>query len=130
MHSEVLRAYVVEDNPVVRENLVAALQELTCVEVVGTSATEAGGQGWLSENASAWDLAIVDLFLKEGTGLSLLARIQRVRPQQKVIVFSNYINQDVRKRCAMLGVDAVFDKSTEIDALVDYCSLQCFGQAP
>jgi hypothetical protein len=24
-------------------------------------------------------------------------------------------------RCAQLGVDAVFDKSNEIDALVDYC---------
>ena len=28
---------------------------------------------------------------------------------------------DVRMRCAQLGVDAVFDKSNEIDALVDYC---------
>jgi len=27
----------------------------------------------------------------------------------------------VRMRCAQLGVDAVFDKSNEIDALVDYC---------
>ncbi len=63
------------------------------------------------------------------TGLALLSRIRRARPGQKVIVFSNYINQDVRKRCAMLGVDAVFDKSTEIDALVDYCSRQCFEQA-
>jgi hypothetical protein len=24
-------------------------------------------------------------------------------------------------RCAQLGVDAVFDKSNEIEALVDYC---------
>jgi hypothetical protein len=31
----------------------------------------------------------------------------------------------VRKRCAQIGVDAVFDKSTEIDALVDYCAHQC-----
>ena len=41
-------------------------------------------------------------------------------------MFSNYINASVRKRCAQLGVDAVFDKSTEIDALVDYCAHQCF----
>jgi hypothetical protein len=27
----------------------------------------------------------------------------------------------VRWRCAQLGADAVFDKSTEIEALVDYC---------
>jgi hypothetical protein len=27
----------------------------------------------------------------------------------------------MRRRCAQLGADAVFDKSTEIDALLDYC---------
>ena len=35
-----LKAYVVEDNPNIRENLIGALEELTCVKVVGTSATE------------------------------------------------------------------------------------------
>ncbi|MEO7547680.1 MAG: response regulator transcription factor [Ramlibacter sp.] len=128
MQSDVLRAYVVEDNPVVCENLVAALQELTCLHVVGTSATETDAHRWLSENPWSWDLVVVDLFLKTGTGLALISRVQRAKPGQKVIVFSNYVNQDVRKRCATLGVDAVFDKSTEIDALVDYCSRQCFEQ--
>ena len=51
--------------------------------------------------------------------------MQRARTEQKLIVFSNYVNASVRKRCAQLGVDAVFDKSTEIDALVDYCAHQC-----
>jgi two-component system, OmpR family, response regulator len=27
----------------------------------------------------------------------------------------------MRKRCAQLGADAVFDKSNEIDLLVEYC---------
>jgi len=45
------------------------------------------------------------------------------------VIFSNYVNASVRKRCAQLGVDAVFDKSTEIDSLVDYCARQCFLKA-
>lgn len=129
MHHEVLRAYVVEDNRVVCENLTAALRELTCVRVVGAGATEEESHRWLCANSLAWDLVIVDLFLKAGTGMALLARIERDKPNQKIIVFSNYVNPEVRKRCATLGVDAVFDKSTEIDALVDYCSRQCFEQA-
>jgi two-component system, OmpR family, response regulator len=40
---------------------------------------------------------------------------------QRVVVLSNYATPDMRKRCADLGADAVFDKSNEIDALVDYC---------
>ena len=119
-----LAVFVVEDNAEIHENLVGALEELTCVKVVGGAATEEAALEWLS-GRSDWDMLIVDLFLKGGSGMRLVQRVQRARPGQKIIVFSNYVNASVRKRCAQLGVDAVFDKSTEIDALVDYCSHQC-----
>ena len=121
-----LQAYVVEDNPTIRENLVGTLEELTCVKVAGTSATEDEALAWLGQNMERWDVLIVDLFLKQGSGMHLAQRIARRRPGQKLVVFSNYINANVRKRCAQLGVDAVFDKSTEIDSLVDYCSHLCY----
>ncbi len=121
-----LQAYVIEDNPTIRENLVGTLEELTSVRVAGTSATEDEAIEWLEANPEGWDLVIVDLFLKQGSGIHLAERISRRRPSQKIVVFSNYINPSVRKRCAQIGVDAVFDKSTEIDALVDYCAHQCF----
>ncbi|CAA9399810.1 MAG: Two-component transcriptional response regulator, LuxR family [uncultured Ramlibacter sp.] len=124
-----LRAFVVEDNPTLRENLVGALEELTCVKVVGGCGTEDEGLEWLSNSKNNWDLVIIDLFLKKGSGIRLAQRVVRQRPTQKVVVFSNYVNASVRKRCAQLGVDAVFDKSTEIDALVDYCARQCFQQS-
>ena len=120
-----LKAYVVEDNAIIRENLIGALEELTCVRVVGDSATEDAGQRWLEQNAQDWDMVIVDLFLQHGSGIRLVQRINRRRTSQKIIVFSNYVNASVRKRCAQLGVDAVFDKSTEIDFLVDYCARHC-----
>lgn len=120
-----LKAYVVEDNPTIRENLIGALEELTCVRVVGNCATEDEGLDWLERNTQDWDLAIIDLFLQRGSGIRLVQRISRRRDNQKIIVFSNYVNPSVRKRCAQLGVDAVFDKSTEIDFLVDYCARQC-----
>ena len=120
-----LKAYVVEDNATIRENLIGALEELTCVRVVGNSATEDEGLQWLEQNARDWDIVIVDLFLQRGSGIRLVQRVHRGLATQKVVVFSNYVNASVRKRCAQLGVDAVFDKSTEIDFLVDYCARQC-----
>ena len=119
-----LRAFVVEDNAILRENLMGALEELTCVKVVGSCGTEDEALEWLA-GAQPWDLLIVDLFLKRGSGMGLVQRVARRQPQQRVIVFSNYVNASVRKRCAQVGVDAVFDKSTEIDALVDYCAHRC-----
>lgn len=121
-----LQAFVIEDNATIRENLIGTLEELTCVRVAGASATEDEALAWLGKNQQAWDLVIIDLFLKQGSGIHLAQTIQRTRPNQKIVVFSNYINASVRKRCAQLGVDAVFDKSTEIDSLVDYCAHQCF----
>jgi two-component system OmpR family response regulator len=121
-----LQAFVIEDNATIRENLIGTLEELTCVRVAGMSATEDEALAWLEQNPDAWDLVIVDLFLKQGSGIHLAQCIKRIRATQKIVVFSNYINASVRKRCAQLGVDAVFDKSTEIDSLVDYCSHQCF----
>jgi two-component system, OmpR family, response regulator len=120
-----LAVFVVEDNADIHENLVGALEELTCAKVVGGSATEEDAMAWISAHPRDWDMLIVDLFLKGGSGIRLVQRVQRARGEQKIIVFSNYVNASVRKRCAQLGVDAVFDKSTEIDALVDYCSHQC-----
>ena len=115
------RAYIVEDSPTIRENLIETLQELAMVDAVGTAETENEGKKWLAQNDDYWDLAIVDLFLKEGSGLNILEACRERRPGQKIVVLSNHATSDVRWRCAQLGADAVFDKSTEIEKLVDYC---------
>ena len=84
----------------------------------------------LSGHPADWDLAIVDLFLKQGSGLGVLEACQGRRGKQRVVVLSNYATEDMRKRCAQLGADAVFDKSNEIDALVEYCMQQSAPSAP
>ena len=119
-----LKTYIVEDNPTIRENLIGTLEELACVVAVGTAETENDGKAWLNAHRQDWDLAIVDLFLKQGSGLGVLAACKDRPSWQKMVVLSNYATDDVRRRCAQLGVDAVFDKSNEIDALVSYCLLQ------
>ncbi len=116
-----LNTYIVEDNPVICENLIATLEELATVRMVGTSDNENDSKSWLLENPQAWSLAIVDLFLKQGSGLGVLTACRNRKPTQKMVVLSNYATADIRQRCAQLGVDAVFDKSNEIDALIDYC---------
>src|SRR2546427_613183 len=120
-YTTLFRSYLVEDNPTIRENLIATLEELADVEAVGIAETESAGTDWLQQNPDAWDLAIVDLFLRQGSGLGVLTACRERQPHQKIVVLSNYATPDIRSRCAQLGVDAVFDKSNEIDALMDYC---------
>ena len=82
---------------------------------------------WLALHPQEWDLAIVDLFLKQGSGLGVLEAFQGRRGTQRVVVLSNYATADMRQRCAQLGADAVFDKSNEIDALILYCGRLASG---
>lgn len=116
-----LKTYIVEDNPTIRENLIGTLEELASIDAVGTAETENDGRAWLATKGRQWDLAIVDLFLKQGSGLGVLAACRDRQSWQKVVVLSNYATADIRQRCTQLGVDAVFDKSNEIDALIEYC---------
>ena len=119
-----LKTYLVEDNPTIRENLIATLEELVDIDAIGVSDTENEAKLWLQNNPRSWDLAILDLFLKQGSGLGVLAACRDRQPSQKVVVLTNYATTDIRQRCTQLGVDAVFDKSNEIDGLVEFCQLQ------
>jgi DNA-binding NarL/FixJ family response regulator len=115
------RTYFVEDNATIRDNLVATLRELAQVEPLGYAETESAALEWLALHAD-WQLLVVDLWLRQGSGLGVLRASRQRQPHQRVVVLSNYATPDMRKRCAELGADAVFDKSNEIEALVDYCA--------
>ncbi len=116
-----LITYLVEDNDIILTNLIETLQEITDVKVMGCSATQAQADQWLMLNDGRWHLAIVDLFLKEGSGLGVLTGCRNREPYQKVVLLTNYATPEIRKRAAQLGADAVFDKSSELDELLAYC---------
>ena len=68
----VLKTYIVEDSPVIREDLIATLEELTTVRVIGCAEDEATAVQWLKRPDAKIDLLIIDIFLKGGSGLGVL----------------------------------------------------------
>ena len=116
-----LITYLVEDNPIVLSSLIEALRELTNLEIIAYSATQTEASQWLQTQNGNWHLAIVDLFLKEGTGLGVLAACRSRKPHQKMVILTNYATPEIRERSMALGADAVFDKSTELDRLMSFC---------
>ncbi|MDP3821357.1 MAG: response regulator [Burkholderiales bacterium] len=116
-----LNAFIVEDSPVIRENLIAALEELAPVKVVGTAEDEPTAVSWLGGNREC-DLVIIDIFLKRGSGLGVLRAASELHKPMSLVVLSNYATPDMRRKCLELGASRVFDKSNEIDALILYCA--------
>lgn len=119
-----LITYLAEDNETIARNLIETLKELCEVEVTAIGTTQVEASQWLAGHDGQWDLAIVDLFLKQGSGLGVLAGCRNRKPRQKVVVLTNYATTEVRRRATELGADAVFDKSSELEQLFAYCTDQ------
>ena len=117
-----LKIYLIEDDEATRDTLSALLrEELDAVEIVGFGDNERSVTHWLSTNDRGWDLAIVDLQLREGSGYAALQWCATRMPHQKVVVLSSMVSDAVRARCMAERADAVFDKASEMDALVAFC---------
>ncbi len=57
------------------------------------------------------DTVILDLGLPDGSGVSLLQKFKKEKPDVHVIVFTNYNTIEFKKSCKDLGADYFFDKS-------------------
>ena len=124
-----LKTFIVEDNPLIYENLVSTLEELTSVEVVGSAGDEASAVKWLLDEGNKVDLLIIDIFLLNGSGLGGLQAANDADLPVRRVVLTNYASADIRRRCAALGADRVFDKSCELEELITYCARVADGTA-
>ncbi|WP_411878201.1 response regulator transcription factor [Polaromonas sp. YR568] len=111
---------LIEDSKTIRDALIPSMAEMADVEVIAIADTAAGAIEALEEHKVSWQLAVLDLFLKEGHGLTVLRACRDRRPNQHVVVLTNYATDDIRRSCAESGADAIFDKSTELEAFFEY----------
>lgn len=128
-----LKVFIVEDSPFIRQNLVGALEEMAPVTVVGHAEDAAAATAALTGQPPPCDLAIVDVFLRNGNGLDVLSALHKQGSPVARVILTNYATLEIRAQCLALGADRVFDKSTDIDALVDYCiqlAPKCLGSGP
>ncbi len=122
MFENKINTFIVEDSAVILENLTAALEEMTPVKVIGVAADEKNALAQIALYAQECDLIIVDIFLKSGTGLGVLQGIPQTSFQGECVVLTNYATPEMKKRCRELGATRIFDKSKELDDLIEYCA--------
>ena len=115
-----LRVLLVEDSPVIRESVVELIEANGRARVAYATDSELAAVNELKENS--YDVVIVDLRLREGSGFGVLRALQQQQSQTLTIVLTNYTSTAIRKRCAELGVKWFFDKSSEFEGIVELIS--------
>ena len=110
-----LRVAIVESSPLIRARLRESLADVANLEVVGTAEVEAEARTMLE--TTAWDAVVLDLQLREGTGLGVLRMLAEKpdvgTPSRVIIVLTDFTFPQYRRKSEALGVQHFFDKGRE-----------------
>lgn len=113
-----IKVFLIEDAPKIRAILIEVLLQNN-IEVVGYAENQSDALAYLRNNE--WDVVIVDISLKAGSGMGVLEVLNNDNKQYgKRVVFSGDASPLLKKRALALGADEVFEKSKDIDKLLEY----------
>jgi two-component system, OmpR family, response regulator len=104
------RVFLAADLKRMRGLLVDLFSSSGSFQLVGTACTENEATAWFLEHADAWDLAIVDLVLDEGSGTAVLRLARELDCGGLIAVLSSCVTDTLREHCYALGADKIFDE--------------------
>ena len=116
-----LLVFLVEDDVAIRANLMDVMSSLLNIRFVGFAQSETAAVEWLGHHQRAWDLAVVDLFLEEGTGFGVMSNMKFLPHWQHVVALTNSATAENRAHAIECGAQMVFDKTAELAEFLNYC---------
>jgi DNA-binding NarL/FixJ family response regulator len=123
-----LRVVVVEDSEAFLLRLKLALKLFPQLEVVGVA--ESASAAISLVDTVKPDLVLLDLYLKQGSGVDVLRHINETGLKVRTLVMTSEESGELRLACLSLGASRFFDKAGLIDALpgeVDSLSRELSG---
>ena len=116
MNSRNLSVLLVEDSRVLAERLRETLLSVPGVQLAGTVDSEAEAVAALQRHP--FDLVLLDLHLRQGTGFGVLRAIPSDQVRKTVvIVLTNYDLAEYRRAAAALGARHFLDKLRDFERL-------------
>jgi DNA-binding NarL/FixJ family response regulator len=115
-----LRVVIVEDTLLLQQRLGESLAETSGCSVVGYAASPAEAIAVIG--AQRPDLVTIDLWLAGGTGFEVMKWLQ-ARPaaeRPEYVVFTSNRDSTHTAAALRLGAAAVFDKASDVRALLDF----------
>lgn len=114
---KLLRVVVVEDSEAFLLRLRLALAETPQLKLVGVAESASPAISLIHETKP--DLVLLDLYLKQGSGVDVLRNIQETGLQVRTLVMTSEDSGEMQSACLSLGAHRFFDKAGLIHALSD-----------
>lgn len=112
-----VRILIVDDHALVRGGLISLLEEQDDMEVCGEAESAAQALALLARTPA--HVAIVDLSLKEGSGIQLIADIKQRHPDVRVVVASMHEEAMYAERALQAGAMAYVHKREDSHRILD-----------
>jgi DNA-binding NarL/FixJ family response regulator len=108
---------LVDDSELIRTSLRSLLGSVEGIASIREAATL--GEALDCAQCDPPTLVIMDLHLPDGFGMHIIHQLKQFAPLLWIAVLTNHSAPVYRQRCLDLGVDWFFDKTTEVEELLE-----------
>jgi len=121
-----IRVAVVDDHPIVRDGIVANLQDAGDIVVAGTAGSAAEALALVRRERP--DVVLLDLELPDRSGLELIVELKAALPQLRIVIFSAYGGEERVAVAISRGADSYVLKGTPSDEVLETIRSAVAGQ--
>jgi DNA-binding NarL/FixJ family response regulator len=117
MANKAVKVLLVDDHPTFREGLRSLISHIDGFRICGEAGGEPEAMGLLTTHSP--DMMVVDLNLKEGSGLKLIKRARRANPSLNILVASMYEESIYGERAINAGANGYICKADPPELLLE-----------
>ena len=110
---------LVDDHPVVRQGLSSFLALQDDLEIVAEAGSLREARELLSQQGLNLDLALLDIELPDGSGLSLIGDLQRLPGPPRVLVLTSFLEEEYVREALRRGANGYLIKHAGTQVLLD-----------
>ncbi len=123
-----MKVILIDDSVAVCDRLIECLSEVPGLEIAGIAEDE--DSALLLYEQCHPDAAVLDICLRNGNGIVVLEHIKRHERRCLVIVLTNCVHAEFRRRCERAGADYFFEKFREFDQVASIFRKMCASGCP
>lgn len=122
-----MKIVLVEDSAVIRKHVVALLETVPGVVMVGEAQSEHDALQLIPQQQP--DVVILDVSLSPGSGFNVLKALRAAGNSAEIFVFTNQALEQYQKLSIQLGANGFYDKTTGIENMLNRIKAMAAGEA-